>query len=139
MNDLKAKTIIPEVNLSPAEFHPLSSTSCFMYSRDRAKDPRSSSNSLLDSAKSQVTPLARKQEGNSIVSKHKDTFSTALTFAEINTSPQVVEECLPNFHIIRRLNKTCNQRLFKNICGEDKDMGSRFSVTGTKAWDFGHV
>lgn len=40
----------------------------------------------------------------------------SLTFAEIDTSPQVVKVCLPDFHIIRSLNETCIQRLLKNIC-----------------------
>lgn len=47
--------------------------------------------------------------------------TAAPTFAEIYTSPQVVEVSLPNLHIICCLNETCIQRLLKNICEEDKE------------------
>lgn len=47
-----------------------------------------------------------------------------LTFAEVHTSPKVVQICLPDLHIICCLNKACIQRLFKNICTKDKKLSA---------------
>lgn len=47
-----------------------------------------------------------------------------LTSAEVHTSPKVVQIRLPDLYIICCLNKTCIQRLFKNICTEDKELSA---------------